>query len=161
MAVIMLNCTYRDADDFHSEENKLKMASGIPLTDEDRIPWLLAIHVYIKSLLETSTPGIVTCSALKRHYRNIVVHGSEALTSKSSSTHAKTNDAVLFVYLKGSKELISARLNGRKGHFMPPGLLESQFDILEEPDDSESHITVDIDCSVETLVDNILKLLIK
>ncbi|KAK7011444.1 gluconokinase [Biomphalaria glabrata] len=151
-----IHCSYRDADNFHSEENKKKMASGYPLTDEDRIPWLLAIYGYIKSLSDSNTPGIVTCSALKRKYRDILVFGEDALRKEHAGTQ-ENGCPVLFVYLKGSPTLISARLKERKGHFMPAELLQSQIDILEEPDEFERHVTVDIDCSVDTIVSSIIK----
>ena len=142
-----LNCISKDADEFHSKENKMKMANGKPLTDEDRFPWLLDIHHYIKGL--KADTGIVTCSALKEKYRKILLYGS-------SDVPFSTQTEVLFVYLKGNFNVLDKRLNKRQDHFMPPSLLKSQFEILEEPRYPENHLTVDIDQSVESITSCIL-----
>ncbi|BFZ01909.1 hypothetical protein BsWGS_04948 [Bradybaena similaris] len=149
-----LHCVFRDADEFHSEENKKKMSSGVPLTDEDRVPWLLAIHNFIRSLLDKGDKGVVTCSSLKRWYRHLLVTGE--VNHKMEPSQALLHLDVVFVYLKGSAELIEARLNHRTGHFMPPSLLQSQLDTMEEPDHSEKHITIAIDRSVENIVADVL-----
>jgi len=138
-----LNCQFRDADSFHPKANIEKMSRGEPLTDEDRWPWLEAIAAYIAEHRAAGTRCVVTCSALKRAYRDIV-------TDKQSAD-------VRLVYLKGDFELISARLNARKGHFMPPGLLQSQFDALEEPGGDEHAITVSIDATPQEIAGRVLK----
>ena len=142
-----LNCSQRDADDFHSIANKEKMSSGIPLTDSDREPWLLSIHSYIKTLKNETS--IVTCSALKKKYRNILINGLAC-----NSNDMQTN--VTFIYLKGSFETISERLKNRQGHFFPPSLLRSQLEILEEPEVPEIFVTVDICESVDTIINELL-----
>uniref|UniRef100_A0A0B7A3A5 Gluconokinase n=1 Tax=Arion vulgaris TaxID=1028688 RepID=A0A0B7A3A5_9EUPU len=150
-----LHCTFRDADEFHSDENKQKMSHGVALTDEDRVPWLLAIHNYISSLLQVGDTGVVTCSSLKHTYRNILVTGETSQGALPSQSIMQSN--VLFVNLKGSAELIKERLKQRTGHFMPATLLQSQLDTMEEPDDTEHHITMDIEHSVEDMVDQIVE----
>ncbi|XP_012937428.2 probable gluconokinase, partial [Aplysia californica] len=141
-----LSCSSKDADEFHSMENKKKMTEGTPLTDEDRLPWLLAIHAHIQSL--HGQTGIVTCSALKKMYRKILLNGHD----KSIPRHSD----VLFFYLKGSYELLAERLSQRKNHFMPPSLLKSQLETLEEPDDSEKCLTLDISESLDSIVSRAL-----
>jgi carbohydrate kinase (thermoresistant glucokinase family) len=138
-----LDCPFRDADSFHPPANIEKMASGQPLTDEDRWPWLQAIATYIAEHRAAGTTCVVTCSALKRAYRDIV-------TSDQSAD-------VRLVYLKGDFALIAARLAARKGHFMPPALLQSQFDALEEPAADERAITVSIDATPEEIAGEVLK----
>ena len=102
-----LDCPFRDADSFHPPANIAKMSSGQPLTDEDRWPWLRAIAAWIAEHRAAGTTCVVTCSALKRVYRDIVTDQQRA--------------DVRLVYLKGDFDLIAARLAARKGHFMPPG----------------------------------------
>ena len=138
-----LGCPFRDADSFHPQANIEKMASGHPLTDEDRWPWLEAIAAWIAEHRAAGTTCVVTCSALKRAYRDII-------TSNQSKD-------VRLVYLKGDFDLIEARLKARKGHFMPPELLQSQFDALEEPAPDEHAITVSIDATPEEIAEDVLK----
>lgn len=133
-----------DGDTFHPASNVQKMSAGIPLTDEDRLPWLRAIAAEIDRKRSTSTNVIIACSALKRGYRDILVQG-----------HPHTR----IVYLRGDKDLIADRLNARTGHFMPPGLLDSQFRTLEEPTEDEHPLVVDIDATVEQISDRIVTLL--
>jgi gluconokinase len=133
--------SYEDGDKFHPASNVAKMSAGHPLTDEDRWPWLQAIANEIDRICKAGEHAVIACSALKRAYRDIVVHGR--------------ND-VRIVYLKGTQELIANRLAQRKGHFMPPGLLASQFKTLEPPDGSENPVTVSIDTSVDAIVDDIV-----
>jgi gluconokinase len=109
---------FKDADDFHPQVNKDKMQRGEALTDADRRPWLAAIRQEIDRALQSNIDLVLTCSALKSAYRQIL---------------ADEFDRVKFVYLKGSFELIQHRLQSRQGHFMNPNLLRSQFDDLEEP----------------------------
>jgi gluconokinase len=132
-----LACPFRDADSFHPPANIAKMSSGQPLTDEDRWPWLRAISAWIAEHRAAGTTCVVTCSALKRVYRDIV------------TDHQRAD--VRLVHLAGSFELIAARLAARKGHFMPPALLKSQFDALEPPTADERAITVSIDATPEEI----------
>ena len=138
-----LDCPFRDADSFHPEANIEKMSRGEPLTDEDRWPWLQAIAAWIAEHRAAGTTCVVTCSALKRMYRDIV-------TNRQSSD-------VRLVYLKGGFDLIESRLKARQGHFMPPGLLRSQFDALEEPGAGEHAITVSIDARPETIAERVME----
>ncbi len=137
-----LGWEFRDADEFHPPANIEKMSSGVPLTDEDRWPWLDAIGVWLDARLAHGGKAIVTCSALRRTYRERLLHGRP--------------DARL-VFLKGSKALIADRLSRRAGHFMPPGLLESQFSTLEEPRRDERAIVVDVSKSPTRVVTSILR----
>jgi gluconokinase len=132
-----LDCPFRDADSFHPAANIEKMASGQPLTDEDRWPWLRAIAAWIAEHRAAGTTCVVTCSALKRAYRDLVTGNQRA--------------DVRLVYLTGGIDLIAARLKARTGHFMPPALLRSQFDALEEPRADEQAIAVTIDETPEEI----------
>jgi gluconokinase len=136
-----LGWSYQDGDKFHPASNVAKMSAGQPLTDEDRWPWLQAIADEIDRVCAAGEQAVIACSALKRAYRAILVHGR--------------ND-VRIIYLRGSQQLIATRLAVRKGHFMPPGLLASQFKTLEPPGESENPVTVSIDASVEAIVDDIV-----
>jgi gluconokinase len=138
-----LNCPFRDADSFHPAANIAKMSRGEALGDADRWPWLHAIAAWIAEHRAAGTTCVVTCSALKRAYRDIV-------TDKQSAD-------VRLVYLKGEFDLIDARLKARTGHFMPPGLLRSQFAALEEPGADEHAIMVPIDESPEEIAARVLK----
>jgi gluconokinase len=137
-----LGWRYVDGDLFHPPANVAKMSAGHPLTDEDRWPWLRAIAAEIDRLAAAGTRAVVACSALKRAYRDILAHG---------------RDDVRIVFLDGTKDLIAKRLAARKGHFMPPGLLDSQFKTLEPPQPSEQPITVSIDASVDGIVNDIVR----
>jgi gluconokinase len=137
-----LRWTFEDGDRFHPASNVAKMSAGHPLTDEDRWPWLQAIADEIDRVCRAGQHAVIACSALKRAYRDILVHG-------------RTD--VRMVFLNGTQELIASRLAQRKGHFMPPDLLASQFNTLEPPDGSENPITVSIDASVDAIVDDILR----
>jgi gluconokinase len=137
-----LNWSYEDGDKFHPASNVAKMSAGQPLTDEDRRPWLQAIAEEIDRVCKAGQHAVIACSALKRAYRDILVHGR--------------ND-VRVVYLKGTQQLIANRLAERKGHFMPPGLLASQFKTLEPPDAGEKPVTVSIDSPVDAIVDDIVR----
>jgi carbohydrate kinase (thermoresistant glucokinase family) len=133
---------YEDADTFHPASNVAKMSAGQPLTDEDRWPWLRAIADEIDRASATGERVVIGCSALRRVYRDVLVHGRHDIR---------------IVYLEGTQALIADRLGNRKGHFMPPGLLTSQFGTLEPPTPDEHTVTVSIDAPVETIVDDILK----
>jgi gluconokinase len=137
-----LGWRYVDGDLFHPPANVAKMSAGHPLTDEDRWPWLRAIAAEIDRLAAAGERAVVACSALKRAYRDILVHG---------------RDDVRIVFLHGTRDLIAKRLAARKGHFMPPGLLDSQFKTLEPPQPSERPVTVSIDASVDGIVNDIVR----
>src|ERR1700733_5626314 len=121
-----LGCDFRDADDLHPQENRDKMHRGIPLTDEDRRPWLAAVRALIDRYENAGTNLVIACSALKEAYRKTLTDGVRDIR---------------IVYLKGSMELIAQRLAARHGHFFDAALLRSQFDALEEPREA---IVVDI-----------------
>jgi len=140
-----LGCPFRDADSFHPKANIEKMSRGEPLTDEDRWPWLRAIADWIAQHRAAGTTCVATCSALKRSYRDLVT--------------AHQRHDVRLVYLKGDFELIAARLKARTGHFMPPGLLRSQFEALEQPAADEHAIAVSIDAAPEEIADRTLAVL--
>jgi len=131
-----------EGDDFHPPENVAKMKSGTPLTDEDRWPWLRAIAAEIDAIRARGESAVVTSSALKRAYRAILV--------------GDRIDVVL-VYLQGSKELIARRMAARKGHFMPPALLDSQFAALEEPGEDEHPIVVTIEPVPDEIADEVVR----
>jgi gluconokinase len=124
-----LGCQFQEGDDLHPPENVEKMRRGTPLTDADRMPWLRKIAAEIDGWRARGECGVLTCSALKRSYRDIII--------------GDRRDVVL-VYLKGSRELIHQRMVARHGHFMPVALLDSQFATLEEPTPDEHPIVVDI-----------------
>ncbi|WP_051376029.1 gluconokinase [Bradyrhizobium sp. USDA 3256] len=138
---IRIGWRFEDGDSFHPPSNVAKMHSGQPLTDEDRWPWLRAIAYEIDRTCGVRERAVIACSALKRAYRDILVQG---------------RDDIRIVFLDGSQELIATRLGARKGHFMPPGLLASQFKTLEPPTPEERPITVAIDRPVETIVEDIV-----
>lgn len=137
-----LNWTYEDGDAFHPEANVAKMKAGHPLTDDDRWPWLRAIADEIDRASASGQRIVVACSALKRAYRDVLVHG---------------RDDVRIIYLDGSRDLIAGRLERRKGHFMPAGLLDSQFAALEPPSADERPLVVSIDGTVDAIVDDIVR----
>jgi gluconokinase len=137
-----LGWKFEDGDRFHPASNVAKMSAGQPLTDEDRWPWLRAIADEIERICEAAGHVVIASSALKRAYRDILVNG---------------RPDVRIIYLDGSQELIASRLALRKDHFMPPGLLASQFRTLEPPDASENPVTVSIDGSVDAIVEDILR----
>lgn len=133
------NIPFFDADDFHPPANIQKMSAGMPLTDEDRLPWLENIAHTARQ--HAGLQGaVIACSALKVQYRYILAAGL-------------TPDQVCWVYLQGNMETIRQRMESRTDHFMPPGLLQSQFDTLEPPEDA---LAVDISASPETIVARIL-----
>jgi carbohydrate kinase (thermoresistant glucokinase family) len=121
-----LEVPYAEADDFHSEANRLRMAAGLPLSDEDRGPWLAAIRSWIDQRLAAGESGVVTCSALRRVYRDQLAQ-----------------PAVRMVFLKVGWETIESRLVSRRGHFFPAALAASQFEALEEPGPDEDVLVVD------------------
>jgi gluconokinase len=128
-----LGWTFYDADDFHSRWNIEKMRRGEPLTDEDRVAWLVSLEELIREALCSDSNIVLACSALKASYR----------------AHLLIDARVWLVYLKGSRELIRERLTERRGHYMNPSLIESQFEILEEP---QHAIVVEAAASPEEIV---------
>lgn len=129
-----LGWSFRDADDFHPPENVAKMSAGIPLDDRDRAPWLAAIRAHIDACAARGESAVLTCSALKEKYRDILLRGATA---------------VRLVHLTGSFDLILERMNARQGHFMKPQMLRSQFEALEAPREA---LAVDIGKSPEAIV---------
>ena len=137
-----LGWAYRDGDALHPVANIARMHAGIPLTDADRKPWLDRVAAWIDGRRAAKLPGIITCSALKRAYRRIVIGD---------------RPGVRLVYLRGSRDLLAARLAGRLGHFMPASLLQSQLDTLEEPDPAEDPLIVDIGRPIGDIAEDIIR----
>ena len=137
-----LGVAFRDADEFHPHSNVAKMSAGIPLTDEDRWPWLDAIGAALGEAAASGRNIVISCSALKRIYRDRL--------------RAAAKGPVLFVLLDGAYDTLRRRLVTRKGHFMPPSLLDSQLQILERPSADELAIAVNIEPPVEDVVTAIL-----
>lgn len=133
-----LGWAFLDGDDYHPAANVAKMHNGVPLDDDDRRPWLRALRREIEARLRTGQSAVIACSALRQSYRDLL--GVDQQTVRT-------------VYLRGSFELLQRRLNNRRGHFMPPELLRSQLDTLEEPDGG---LSVDIDADPETIVTRIV-----
>ncbi|QLB12497.1 gluconate kinase (SKI family) [Bisgaardia hudsonensis] len=144
-----LKMKFIDGDDLHPRANILKMSQGIPLNDEDRVPWLERINDAAFSLEQKNENGIIVCSALKKSYRDLIRQG---------------NQNISFIFLHGDFDLVLQRMELRKGHFMKADMLKSQFDTLEIPQENESDVIfVDISRSFEDViydcVENIEKLL--
>ena len=133
-----LGVPFVEGDSLHPAANVKKMASGTPLTDEDRWPWLKAIGERMEVERMTGHGVVVSCSALKRSYRDCL----------RKEVHGKVH----FILLDGSRELISERMKKRKGHFMPPALLDSQFATLEKPTPDEHAVILDISHTVPNLL---------
>ncbi|ARO22608.1 gluconokinase [Rhizobium sp. S9] len=130
-----LHLAFVEGDALHPAANVEKMSKGIPLTDEDRMPWLDLIGKRMQASLEKGEGMIVSCSALKRTYRDRL--------------RAAAGGNLFFVYLEGSKALLTKRMGERKGHFMPISLLESQLATLEVPTGEPGVVTVDIDDTID------------
>lgn len=140
-----LGAKFIDGDDLHPRHNILKMASGQPLEDSDRQPWLERISDVIFSLGQKNESGVLVCSALKKRYRDQLRQGNRHLC---------------FLWLTGDYDCILQRMQQRKGHFMPEALLRSQFAALEAPDDSEPDIQpIDISTDVSSIVARAITLL--
>ncbi|XP_075382829.1 putative gluconokinase isoform X1 [Mycteria americana] len=148
-----LGWKFYDADDYHSPENKKKMAEGIPLNDEDRIPWLCALHDMLRREESSGQDAILACSALKKMYRRVLVSGASAIESNQPEQPGENVALkILFVHLDGPIDIIAGRLEKRRGHFMPPELLKSQFDTLEPPSAPENFIAVSLEKSLPEIV---------
>lgn len=124
-----LGFPFVEGDDYHPAENVERMKAGIPLTDDHRAGWLQALAERLREASDAGEGVVIACSALKRSYRDVLRGGA---------------GDVRFVFLRGSREVIAERLADRRGHFMPPSLLESQFATLEEPSPDEHAWVVDI-----------------
>ena len=135
-----LQCRFADADDYHSAANIAKMHAGIPLTDEDRAPWLQSLHDAVASWIHAGESVVLACSALKASYRDMLLVGPE----------------VKLVYLRADEALIAARVSARRGSYMNPDLVPSQFATLEEPRDA---IVVDAGGPLETIVSEVRRAL--
>ena len=138
----VLGWPFQEGDDLHPPANVEKMRAGHPLDDNDRLPWLRAVAGWIDARIAAHEPGIITCSNLKRAYRDITVGGRPGVT---------------LVYLKGDEPVIHDRLLGRTHRYMPPTLLRSQFETLEEPGPDEQALVVTAHQSVGETVTDILK----
>jgi len=133
-----LGWEFFDADDFHSEENIAKMKAGIPLSDPDRMPWLIALNHRLLSTLEEKLHPVLACSALTETYRRQLLAG--------------THD-IEIIHLRGTYDLIWSRIAAREGHYMKSNMLQSQFETLEEPDDA---LDLDITMPLDEMLDTIL-----
>ncbi|QSR25141.1 gluconate kinase [Nocardioides aromaticivorans] len=130
-----LGVPFEDADDLHPAANIAKMSAGIPLDDDDRHPWLETIGEWLAT--HDGDGGVISCSALKRSYRDqLRAHAARAV----------------FVHLHGTREVIARRQASRPGHFMPASLLDSQFDTLEQLADDEAGVVIDVDQTVDAIV---------
>jgi gluconokinase len=134
-----LGAPFLDGDGFHPKANIEKMSAGIPLTDEDRWPWLEAMGKGLHAAAEQNGIAVGACSALRRTYRDFLTRAA--------------GEPVVFVYLDGSFELIEARIKARRHHFMPGSLLRSQFATLEPPGPDENAFTVPIEEAPERVAD--------
>lgn len=136
-----LGWAYQEGDDLHPPENVAKMRASIPLTDDDRWPWLAQVAAWVDARLRAGEPGVVTCSALRRAYRDRIA----------------PEGGVVFVYLVLDRGRLEDRLLHRAGHYMPATLLGSQLAILEEPGRDEPVVRVDATAPTETLVDQVVR----
>jgi gluconokinase len=137
-----MGCAFLEGDRLHPKANVDKMAHGTPLTDEDRWPWLDLIGNEIAAVTAQGKSVVATCSSLKVSYR-------ERLRKAAGGK-------LYFVFLKGAEDLLAQRMGERKGHFMPASLLQSQLATLESPEGEQGVVTVDIDATVEVIVDRAL-----
>lgn len=134
-----LGWDFEEGDDLHPAANIAKMAAGHALDDDDRWPWLAKVAQWIVEHADAGRPGVISCSALKRSYRDVL-----------------RGEHVVFVYLAGTRDQIAQRLAARPGHFMPPALLDSQFDALQPPTADENAITVDLAESSSVEADEVI-----
>jgi ribose 5-phosphate isomerase A len=139
-----LGWPFEEGDALHPEVNIAKMHAGIPLTDADRQPWLERVAAWIDAQRASRQPGLITCSALKRSYREVIIGD---------------RPEVRLVYLRGGRDLIAMHLAGRTAHFMAASLTQSQIDTLEEPDPDEDPLTVDVGPPAGQIADEIIRLL--
>jgi gluconokinase len=139
-----LGWVFQEGDQLHSKENVAKMSAGIPLTDEDRGPWLDTCAQWIRERIEAGQGGLLTCSALKRAYRERL---------------GERNPGVCFLYLKVAEPVLRERLANRRGHYMPASLLSSQLATLEEPGADEPALIVPVERTVDETVADVLEAL--
>ncbi|HEX4181106.1 MAG TPA: gluconokinase [Caulobacteraceae bacterium] len=139
-----LGWSFQEGDALHPAANVAKMGAGLPLTDDDRAPWLGRVKAWIDARLDERQAGVITCSALKRSYRDLIRAG---------------RPGVVLVFITADRNLIAGRLGERHGHFMPPALLPSQFAALEPPAPDEHPITVSADEPLDEQVMRIEKAL--
>lgn len=139
-----LGWEFAEGDSFHPPENVAKMSSGVPLQDTDRMPWLASIRDWIKQRAEAGRDTVITCSALKQRYRDIL---------------RESGAAVCFVQLEADQELVHKRISARQGHYMPPSLLASQFADLEPLQPGEDGVTVSVAGTPEVVIADTLKAL--
>jgi len=137
-----LEWPFEEGDALHPQANIEKMAAGRPLTDADRWPWLARVADWIQERLDAGENGLITCSALKRSYRDLI---------------NRRGSGLIFVFLAGSRETIAARLAARHDHFMRPSLLDSQFADLEEPAADEPAIRVDIGLPAAEIAEQVIE----
>lgn len=137
-----LNYLYLDADDFHSAENKAHMASGKPLTDAMRLPWVNTMKEFLQKKADEGVSCTLAFSGLKKEHRNIL---------------RQTDMQTRYIFLDGSKELITRRMTARKDHFMPSSLIDSQFSSMERPTDEDDVIFVDIAPPIQDVLTTILQ----
>lgn len=137
-----LGWPYAEADEFHPQANIEKMSAGTPLTDDDRWPWLRAIRDWLTEQTRSGQSAIVTCSALKIAYRDVL---------------REAEGRVRFVHLDGTIEQIGERMSGRSGHFMPTSLLPSQFETLERLGSHEDGVVVPVTVSPQSVADAVLR----
>lgn len=137
-----LGVDFVEGDQYHSAENVRRMAAGVPLTDDDRAGWLRSLAAVIAEARERGAGLVVACSALKRSYRDVLRTGAPDLR---------------FIFLRGERGLIAERLAGRRGHFMPPSLLDSQLSTLEEPSPDERAWLCDVGESPQSIVAALVK----
>jgi gluconokinase len=137
-----LSCAYVEGDDDHPAANVEKMSAGIALQDDDRRDWLLILQARIRTARETGNSLVLSCSSLKRRYRDLLRAGDPGL---------------IFVHLSGTRDLIARRMQARPGHFMPLALLDSQFRDLEPLQQDEKGIAIDIDAAPEHMVEQVLQ----
>ncbi|MDQ4079876.1 MAG: gluconokinase [Gemmatimonadota bacterium] len=137
-----LDVEFLEGDAFHPPENVRRMAAGIPLTDDDRHGWLLAIAARLREARRAGVGLVVACSALKRKYRDLL--------------RSAGDPNVRFIYLAGTRELLVERMSARRGHFMPPSLLDSQLATLEEPTPDEHAWACDISKAPDAIVADLL-----
>lgn len=138
---------FAEADAFHPQANIDKMASGTPLTDEDRWPWLRDLSAWMADHGSKEVDTVITCSALKRVYRDVL---------RADVAGLGAGHRVVFAHLDGSAAVIAARLEGRQGHFMPASLLQSQIDTLEDLDPDEDGVVLDLGARPEVLIEEAL-----
>ncbi|MCM2291343.1 gluconokinase [Allorhizobium sp. BGMRC 0089] len=135
-----LHRPFLEGDSLHPQSNVEKMARGTPLTDDDRWPWLAAIGARMQHSIAEGKPLIVSCSSLKRSYRDLL--------------REATGNNTVFVFLDGSEDLLTRRMSGREGHFMPVSLLKSQLATLENPTGEPGVVTVSIDQPVSAIIED-------